>query len=87
VDDVSAVRELLRTATREVQPPPNLLQAARQGGRRRRARRRLGAVVAGVAVVTAALAGVQLVRSPTPVRYAGPLFDGRVHGDLAGDTA
>jgi hypothetical protein len=87
VDDVTAVRELLHSATREMLPPPNLLEDARQGGRRRRTRRRFGVAAVGVALVASVLAGAQVLRPPAPVRYAGPLFDGRVHGDLAGDTA
>lgn len=81
--------ELMRDATADVVPPADLLESVRRGGRRRRrARRGISlALVAGVAVLSTVLAVDQPSRSPSTMTFAGVLFDGKEHGDLAHDQA
>jgi hypothetical protein len=81
---------LMREATDGLQPPPDLLAVVRRGGRRRLARRRSAtgalALLAALAVPVAVVgAGSEDTTSATTASFAGPLGDGRTHGNLAED--
>jgi hypothetical protein len=79
---------IMTEETIELTAPPTLLQDARRGGRKRQQRRRALLSVTAVLALLATGYGVTALRSePTLTRYSGLLFDGRTHGDLAGDSA
>jgi hypothetical protein len=77
---------LMTEETADLTAPPTLLHDVRQGGQQRRRRRRAALAATAVTALLAAGLGVTTLRSaPAPTRFAGPLFDGSTHGDLAGD--
>jgi hypothetical protein len=79
---------LMTEETIDLTAPPTLLHDARTGGHKRQQRRRVLLAVATVTALVATGYGVTTLRSePSMTRFAGPLFDGSTHGDLAGDTA
>jgi hypothetical protein len=82
------LKALMESATSGLTPRPDLLAEARAGGRRRVARRRSLTAGAALAVALAVPVAVQAIPSserPPVSGFAGPLSDGRGHGDLADD--
>ena len=74
--------------TSDLLPARELLAVVRRGGQQRRHRRnKLLALSLVATLVVGAVVAVIVLRPPPAVRYTGPLFDGRTHGDLAHDTA
>ncbi|MCY1139583.1 hypothetical protein OWR29_16410 [Actinoplanes sp. Pm04-4] len=74
------IRDVLNRAAGDVNPAPDLLDRVRAGGHRRVVRRR---VALGGALAVVAAGGL----APLARRRSAPaMFDGRIRGDLAGDT-
>jgi hypothetical protein len=86
------LKSLMWEASADLQPDPHLLADVRRGGRRRLRRRRVltatASLIAALAVPTVALNfPARDTTVSSTASFAGPLADGRTHGDLAEDSA